>query len=91
MVVEIIKADHIGDKVMPSSSDVYNNFLDRKNGVRWEVSKPKWKLLHTTTSTEYKLWEAEMERGFTLCNLTPMDTLVSTLITIRIDGRVNMM
>jgi hypothetical protein len=41
MVVEIIKADHTGDKVMPSPSDVYNDFLDPKNGVRWEVSKPK--------------------------------------------------
>jgi hypothetical protein len=78
MVVKVVEATDIGDKVMPSPSDVYSDFLDQKNGVTWDPSILKWKLVHT-------------ERGFTLCNLTPMDNMVSTLITMRIDGRVNMM
>jgi hypothetical protein len=48
-------------------------------------------LYDTATPAEYLLREDAMEHGFTLCNLTPMDTMVSTLITMRIDGRLNMM
>jgi hypothetical protein len=32
-----------------------------------------------------------MERGFSLCNLTPMDTMVSSLIIMRVDCKVYMM
>jgi hypothetical protein len=33
MVVKIIEAAHTGDKVIPSPSDVYSDFLVQKNGV----------------------------------------------------------
>jgi hypothetical protein len=64
MVVKVVEATHTGDTVMPSPSNVYRDFLDQKNGVTWDPSKLKWKLLHTATSAEYLLWEDAMERGF---------------------------
>jgi hypothetical protein len=59
--------------------------------VIWDPSKLKWKLLHTATPAEYLLWEDAMERGFSLCNLTPMDTMVSSLIIMHVDWKVYMM
>jgi hypothetical protein len=91
MVVKVVEAAHTGDKDMPSPSNVYSDFLDLKNDVTWDPSKLNWKLLHTATSTEYKLWEAAMECGFILCNLMPMDTMVSSLITMHVDWKVYMM
>jgi hypothetical protein len=91
MVVKSIEPDHTDDPVMPSPSDVYSDFLDRKNGVTWDPSKLKWKMLHTATSPEYLLWEDAMERDFCSCNLTPMDTMVSSLIIMRVDWKVYMM
>jgi hypothetical protein len=32
-----------------------------------------------------------MERGFSLCHLTPMDIMVSSLIIMRVDWKVYMM
>jgi hypothetical protein len=66
MVVKVVEAAHTGDTVMPSPSDVYSDFLDRKNGVIWDPSKLKWKLVHTATPTEYLLWKDAIERGFSL-------------------------
>jgi hypothetical protein len=91
MVVKVVKAARTGDPVMPSPSDVYSDFLDRKNGVTWDPSKLKWKLVHTATPANYLLWEDAMERGFSLCNLTSIDTMISTLITMRVDWKVYMM
>jgi hypothetical protein len=33
MVVDVFEAAHTDDKVIPSPSDVYSDFIDRKNGV----------------------------------------------------------
>jgi hypothetical protein len=33
MVFKVVEASHTGDPIMPSPSDVYSDFLDRKNGV----------------------------------------------------------
>jgi hypothetical protein len=59
--------------------------------VTWNPSKLKWKLIHTATLAEYLLWEDAIERGFRLCNLTLMDTMVSSLIIMRVDWKVYMM
>jgi hypothetical protein len=91
MVVKVVKAAHTGDPVMPSPSDVYSDFLDRNNGVTWDPSKLKWKLVHTATLANYLLWEDAMEHGFSLCNLTSIDTMISTLIIMRVDWKVYMM
>jgi hypothetical protein len=84
-MVVVVEAAHTSDTVMPSPSHAYGDFLDRKHGVIWDPSKLKWKLLHTATPAEYLLWEDAMERGFSLCNLTPIDMMVSSLIIMRVD------
>jgi hypothetical protein len=35
MVVKVVETAHTGDTVMPSPSDLYCDFLDRKNGLTW--------------------------------------------------------
>jgi hypothetical protein len=52
MVVKVVEPSHTGHTVMPSPSDVYSDFLDRKNDLIWDLSKPKWKFLHTVTAVE---------------------------------------
>jgi hypothetical protein len=81
-------ADLLGNVSVPTARDVYNDFLDKKDYVRWDPSKVKWKLLHTATPSEYKLWEETMERGFALCNLKLDDTMACTLVTMHVDERI---
>jgi hypothetical protein len=55
MVVDVVDADHTCNNIIPSPSNVHNDFLDRKNGVHWDPGKPRWKPLDIATSTGYKL------------------------------------
>ena len=53
----------------------------------------KWRLLHTATSTEYKIWEETMQAGFRLCvDLSPDlqfdDTIAFRLAKRREDARI---
>ena len=50
------------------SGDVFNDYLDKLNGVISDDSMVTWKLDHVATLTDYESWESIMLQGFRRCN-----------------------
>ena len=71
-----------------SAVDVYNDYLDHKKGIRFDLNKVKWKLTITGTPAEYSSWEATLEHGFKLGNIKSDDTMVRQLVLLHVDYRV---